>query len=188
VASERQAAANQRNARRSTGPRSNAGKTRASRNAYRHGLSYSISSSAAFAKELEQLARKIAGDTENAIILERARAVAQAELELGRVRQAKVALITRAMAFGTLDPPPRINSTRLIIRWLKARERYLPVPKPIDHSATMPSQEPDRSAEAIRRALPELLKLDRYERRASARRDRAIRDIAGGRIKSIYNL
>jgi hypothetical protein len=38
----------------------------------------------------------------------------------------------------------------------------------------MPSQEPDRSAEAMRRALPELLKLDRYEHRASAMWDRAV--------------
>ena len=30
------------------------------------------------------------------------------------------------------------------------------VPKPSDSSATMPSQEPDRSAEAVRRVLPEL--------------------------------
>jgi len=117
------------------------------------------------------------------MLLERARAVARAELELGRVRQAKAALITRAMAFGTLNPPPRINKTRLIIRWLKAYERYLPVPKPIDHSATMPSQEPDRSAEAMRRALPELLKLDRYERRASAMRDRAVYDLAEVEVK-----
>ena len=41
----------------------------------------------------------------------------------------------------------------------------------------MPSQEPDRSAEAMRRALPELLKLDRYERRASAMRDRAVYEL-----------
>jgi hypothetical protein len=117
------------------------------------------------------------------MLLERARAVAQAELELGRVRQAKVAMIARAMAFGTLELPPRINKTRLIIRWLKAYERYLPVPKPIDHSATMPSQEPDRSAEAMRRELPELLKLDRYERRASAMRDRAVYDLAKVEVK-----
>jgi hypothetical protein len=42
MASERQIAANRRNARKSTGPRSGAGKKRASRNAYRHGLTLSI--------------------------------------------------------------------------------------------------------------------------------------------------
>ena len=79
---------NQRNARKSTGPRSRAGRKRASGNAYRHGLSLSITSSPAFAKQLDKLARKIAGDTEDVIILERARAAAEALLDLARVRRA----------------------------------------------------------------------------------------------------
>jgi hypothetical protein len=174
VASEQQIAANRRNARKSTGPRSRAGRKRASGNAYRHGLNVSITSSAAFAEQVDKLARKIVGDTDDVTMLERARAVAHAELELRRVRQAKVALISCAMVFGTLDPPPRITSTRQIMRWLQAWERCLPVPKPIDPSATMPSQGPERSTEAMRRALPALLNLDRYERRASAMRDRAV--------------
>jgi hypothetical protein len=33
--------------------------------------------------------------------------------------------------------------------------------------ATMPSQEPERTTEAVRRALQELAKLDRYESRAA---------------------
>jgi hypothetical protein len=73
MASERQIAANRRNARKSTGPRSGAGRKRASRNAYRHGLTLNIGSSAAFAKQLDKLVRKIAGDTDDAILLERAR-------------------------------------------------------------------------------------------------------------------
>jgi hypothetical protein len=48
MASERQIAANRRNARKSTGPRSAAGKKRASRNAYRYGLTLSITSTATF--------------------------------------------------------------------------------------------------------------------------------------------
>jgi hypothetical protein len=103
MASERQIAANRRNARKSTGPRSGAGKKRASRNAYRHGLTLSITSTAAFAKQLDNLVREIAGDTEDAIMLERARAAAQAELDLAQIRRAKVALIERASALGELD-------------------------------------------------------------------------------------
>jgi hypothetical protein len=175
MASERQIAANRRNARKSTGPRSGAGKKRAGRNAYRHGLTLSITSTAAYAKQLETLVREIAGDSEDAIVLEHARAVAQAELELARVRRAKVALIERASAFGELDPPQAFSTVTEIKRFFNALDRgRLIVPKPIDASATMPSQEPDRSAEALRRALPELRKLDRYERRAAARRDRAV--------------
>ena len=172
MASERQIAANQRNARKSTGPRSGAGKKRASGSAYRHGLTMNITSIAAFAKRLDKLARKIAGNTDDAITLERARAIAQAELELARVRRAKVGLNERASAFGELDPP-RLTVAQMI-RLIDAFDRGRPIVPPIDASATMPSQEPDRSAEAIRRVLPELRKLERYERRAAARRDRAI--------------
>jgi hypothetical protein len=181
MASERQIAANRRNARKSTGPRSGAGRKRASHNAYRHGLTLSITSSAAYAKQLDTLVRKIAGDSEDAIVLERARAIAQAELDLARVRRVKVALIERASAFGELDPPQAFGSVTQIIRLLNAidRGRVPSFPEPVDSSATMPSQEPDRSAEAIRRVLPDLRKLDRYERRAAAQRERAVRGFHG---------
>ena len=172
MASERQIAANRRNARESTGPRSGAGKKRASGNAYRHGLTLSVTSTAAAAKQLDKLACEIAGNNEDAIVLERARAIAQAELDLARVRRAKVALIERASAFGELDPP-RLTVTQ-IIRLVNAFERGRPIPKRIDDSATMPPQEPERSGEAVGRVLPELRKLNRYERRAAARRDRAV--------------
>src|SRR5262245_25136026 len=162
MASERQIAANRRNARKSTGPRSGD----------RHGLTLNITSTAAFAKQLDNLVRKIAGDSKDAIMLERARAIAHAELDLARVRRAKLALIERASVFGELDPP-QLTVTQMI-RLVNAFERGRPIPEPIDASATMPSQEPDRSAEAIRRVLPELRKLDRYERRAAAQRDRAV--------------
>jgi hypothetical protein len=51
----------------------------------------------------------------------------------------------------------------------------------------LPSSEPDRTAEAMRRALPELLKLDRYERSAAGRRDRAVRLIVARRTEQ-HNL
>jgi hypothetical protein len=52
----------------------------------------------------------------------------------------------------------------------------------VDPSTDMPTSEPGRMAEAVRRALPELGKLDRYETRAAARRDRAIREIIRRRL------
>ena len=183
MASERQIAANRRNARKSTGPRSGAGRKRASRNAYRHGLTLSIVSIKEYAKQLETLARKISGDTTDEVKLAHARTIAQAELELARVRRAKVALIERASAFGELDPPQltAAGSIRLLNAALRGRDinavNAVLRGRDIDSreaSASMPSQEPQRSAEAVRRVLPELRKLDRYERRAAAQRDRAV--------------
>jgi hypothetical protein len=47
----------------------------------------------------------------------------------------------------------------------------------------MPAQEPERTAEAVRRVLPELIRLNRYESRAVSQRDRAIRELtkSGGK-------
>src|ERR1700730_701498 len=105
VTSERQRAANRLNARRSTGPRSIGGKKRAGRNAYRHGLSLSITSIGAFAKPLDDRARTIAGDSEDPTVLGHARAIAAAELDIAGARLAKIGLIERVRAFGAFDPP-----------------------------------------------------------------------------------
>ena len=179
MASKRQIAANRSNARKSIGPRSGAGKKRASHNAHSHGLTLSISS-AALAKQLEKRARKIAGGSKDEIILEHARAAAQAEFDLARVRQVKLALIERASGLGALDAPQVFGSLAKEMRYLKSilSGRAPPgLPERVDPLATMPTQEPERTAEAVRRALPELVKLDRYESRAVSRRDRAIREI-----------
>ncbi len=179
MASERQIAANRSNARKSIGPRSSPGKKRSSHNAHSHGLTLSISS-AAIAKQLEKRTRKIAGGSKDEIILEHARATAQAELDLARVRQVKVAFIERVAALGALDAPKVFGSLAKEIRYLKSilSGRALPsLPERVDPSVAMPPQEPERTAEAVRRALPELVKLDRYESRAVSRRDRAIREI-----------
>jgi hypothetical protein len=190
VATERQIVANRRNARKSTGPRSSATKKRTSRNAYRHGLSASLPSSAAISKWLGAFARKIAGNSKNAIIIEHARAAALAELDLARVRQIKVALIQRVSALGgSLQAPRVFGSLAEEMRYLKSilSGKTSPIlPARIDDPlATMPTQEPERTAEAVCRALPELVKLNRYESRAISRRDRAIREIV--KIRSIIN-
>ena len=49
----------------------------------------------------------------------------------------------------------------------------------VDPLPAMPSQEPQRTAEVVRRILPQLVRLYRYESRAVTRRDRAIRAIIG---------
>jgi hypothetical protein len=194
MASERQIAANRLNARKSTGPLSRAGKRRASGNAYRHGLASSRKPDAATARKLEQLARQIAGGSNSEIILELARSAAEAEFDLARVRLASVALINRVSAFGAIDPffdelakdNAKWQRLRAELRHFKARlsgaTPQSPVQAFIDSAENMPTQEPERTAEAIRRALPELVKLDRYQVRAASRRNRAIKEII--KIKS----
>jgi len=94
MASQKQIEANRRNALKSTGPLSASGKKRASRNAYRHGLSTPMDSD--FARAVEDLAHCILGDTEDKHAVDLARHAAEAELELARVRRVRMALIERA--------------------------------------------------------------------------------------------
>jgi hypothetical protein len=171
MASERQIAANRLNARKSTGPRSRAGKRRASRNAYRHGLSSSRKPDAATARKRDQLAREIAGDSQSEIILEFARSAADAELDLARVRSACRGLINRVLVDGTVDRlADRLERAGLLVQDF------------IDPAESMPTLPSERTAEAVRRALPELVKLNRYQVRAASRRNRAIKEII--KIKS----
>ena len=91
------------------------------------------------------------------------------------MRRIKVALIERVSAIGTLDGPffENVRGVRKILDMLARGE----LPHRIDPLATMPSGELERTAEALRRVLPELIKLARYESRAATRRDKAIRQI-----------
>ncbi|PWT90322.1 MAG: hypothetical protein C5B56_05600 [Proteobacteria bacterium] len=179
--SERQIAANRANARKSSGPRSASGKKRASRNAIKHGLNTPISG-AAVAREIEALARQIAGDPKDRARMALAREAAEAQLELARVQRVGVAFIERTAAVGRLEQRKLFRTFRdeaafmalscLGVRLGKTQPKCAVDPLPL-----MPTEEPARTTEAIRRALPDLLRLNRYERRAAARRDRTIRHL-----------
>jgi hypothetical protein len=129
----RRAFASRTNARKSTGPRTRAGKATAARNARRHGLSLPLLHDQTSEPEVEALARlivgSIAGLAIEARLLELARRIAEAQLDLARVRRARLPVRAR------LETDPAI-------------------------------------AHAV---LRELLRLDRYERSALARRKFALR-------------
>jgi hypothetical protein len=88
--SDRRIKANRANARASTGPKTAQGRARAARNAFRHGLSLPVYSDPALCEEVEALTREIAGTDANAEIQELARRVAEAQIDLGRVRYAAI--------------------------------------------------------------------------------------------------
>jgi hypothetical protein len=173
MATERQIAANRANARRSTGPRSGAGKTRASQNAYRHGLTAIALSSVECEKRIEKLARRIAGNLSDTVTLEMARTAARSEFDLERIRIIKVSLVERAKKMGkTSGSVFPLHGDRTVLAPVKVSART--------------SLELGRTNEEVRRALSELLKLDRYERHAAALRDRLLRTIIK-RIKQSDN-
>jgi hypothetical protein len=113
-------------------------------------------------KEVEALARALVGDDHDPERLVHARTMAQMEVVLGRICDARIALINRELKkqIGPIQP---------------AEDRS-------EHDEpTAPKQQQGAfhaddfgEAEALVRVLPELLRLQRYETRALARRSRAL--------------
>jgi len=89
LTSARKITANRANARASTGPQTTRGRARAARNALRHALSLHVGSIPALSEEVEALAHEIAGPGANAETQELARRVAEAQIDLRRVRFAR---------------------------------------------------------------------------------------------------
>jgi hypothetical protein len=193
MASERQIEANRRNAKKSTGPKSDSAKKRSSKNAYQHGLSVPMSAVESEAR-LKELARQFAGDTADAGIFALAETAADAHLDLERVRRVQTAMIERALSRETCDAEPfdpnmeELRQRFVEIDWAVAvREATSPPPEMIYSSKTLPGgkeEEERRFAEAVQRILPELTKTCRYEKQAAGRRDRAISKIASIKSRS----
>ena len=98
VASDRQIAANRNNAKKSTGPRSQAGRIAARRNALRHGLAIAIEADPAFHDQIERLAKVLSPSGDMQDVDERARRAARAEFELVRIRKVRAWLLERFSA------------------------------------------------------------------------------------------
>jgi hypothetical protein len=82
MTSDRKAASNRKNAQPSTGPRSEISRRHSRRNALRHGLAIAIPS---FSKDIEVLAKILAGGSVGRTVGEFARQAAEAEIDLLRI-------------------------------------------------------------------------------------------------------
>jgi hypothetical protein len=142
-----------------TGPKSAAGKAKSAQNARRHGLNVSIRADRGLAAEAEALARRIAGASPSAELLKLARAVADAQINLVRVRQA---------AGNLLDG--------------SAESRYAPSTaresETTSHDPGWCGRPPDPGSPKDDGAdlLHQIEALDRYERRALSQRNRAMQN------------
>jgi hypothetical protein len=122
MASERQIAANQANARKSTGPKTRTGRQRARGNSFRHGLSAVFNREAL--AEIEELARQLARGSTDPIILQHARNAAHAEFILARIPLIRVAWIQRAYELGTVNHPPGSVERQKFLAWLHHKGRH----------------------------------------------------------------
>jgi hypothetical protein len=148
MSTPRQVSANRGNARGSTGPRTKAGKARAARNARRHGLSVAVFADAVLSSEVEVLARQMVADAPPAAAMAMARRVAEAQVDLARIRRVRRHL-TEVLLRAELDPEGQEDRGGQDDR---------------DHALDRGGR--DRLLRALRA-------LDRYERRALARRKTA---------------
>jgi hypothetical protein len=97
-ASERVHAANRANAARSTGPRTRAGKERSARNALRHGLNQPVLADPGLAAEAADLARRIAGEDATEPRRAAALPIAEAQVDLQRIRRAREQIMVEGFA------------------------------------------------------------------------------------------
>jgi hypothetical protein len=174
MTSDRQIAANRKNAKKSCGPKTLAGKKRASRNSFRHGLR--LNSEAG--KRIQDLAKLLSSSADDPLIEERALALAQAKHELDRLAQAKAEMIKRVYAQGSVDKPPKIFDEIVEVDgcMIVTEKPGVKAPKSLRIYPRLPADEPRRTTTAFSRALPVLMDFDRYERRAVSSFQRAVRD------------
>jgi hypothetical protein len=186
LTSERKITANRANARASTGPQTEQGRARAVRNALRHALSLPVGSIPALSEEVETLAHEIAGPGANAETQELARQVAEAQIDLRRVRYARHQFLSDTLSNQYYDSYANMQMKLKVLRALLR-------PNPPDMSmetltfVTSTPQGPNKLATILSGEAKKLLSMDRYERRALSRRKFAIRAFDESRRRDCNN-
>ena len=171
--------ANRRNATRSTGPKTRKSKARAARNAFRHGFSLPIERDSALSRGAESLARAIAGEGASSARLEAARRIAEAQIDLVRVRTARFDLLRNVIDDPDYQPEKVCDVQRKLLAKL-GFDLSGKIPEDLGDDVIiqlLPAEltEAERAATAMQELAGTLYRLDRYERRAFSRRKFAVR-------------
>jgi hypothetical protein len=103
LASEEQIAANRRNAKKSTGPKTAAGRLTSSRNSFRYGLSLPLTFEVAESAKAERMLQMLVSDLADEERVQAATEMAQAELELRRVGAIRTTMLAE------LDPASGVD-------------------------------------------------------------------------------
>jgi len=218
MSSQAQVAANQSNGRKSRGPRTAAGKSRASRNALQHGLAAISQYNPDYFPEIDGIAKAYCEGDNDPLLFEQALIMAECDLILMYVAAERLAAIARmrdpeAIPFSDM----KASLARARARFAQAKLAYTKLlkkkaatacksaknlgrksegtgvlkkasaPTPNTSNLDAAPNSPSKAAtqprkydevDAMLRAAPDLKRLERYERRAISRRNRAIREFS----------
>lgn len=199
---DRKTEANRRNATKSTGPKSKAGKATAARNSRKPGLSGKFDFDAASRAEIQRIAKELAGDqVQNPTILKRALEAAEARARVNLVRLTQRSAWDRALHDHRTTHRGLFYPTMVLHQdgqdlWARKKVaertgRAFPpsvVPKQLlgqYPELYLPPVEDDveRHASVLNIVSDKLLKLQRYERRAVNARDKAYRKLIAHQSK-----
>jgi hypothetical protein len=166
VITARKIRANRRNSLHSTGPKTAAGRATAARNALRHGLRVPIHADPVFSEEIEIMTRRIINMDANPELVDLARRIAEAEIDITRIRRVRAKMISAALASIRISASESVN----LGLWDKDQT------PPPDLTAKL---ELMLEGAEIAGVVPDFGKrlsvIDGYERRALSRRKSAIR-------------
>ena len=180
MTSEKQRRANQANAKASKGPKTKAGRARSAQNALRHGLSIPVRKEPSLSIQAEEIALRLAGPDPDETLLDRARAIGEAQVDLNRVRARRNAFVSQLLADPDYQPlsaykaqARRVQSFERVCRILRNKFSKFRGLKPQIELKRVKDEEKFPTIKQDR--IQQLAALDRYERRALSKRKSAIR-------------
>jgi hypothetical protein len=133
---------------------------------------------------VEALTREIIGTDSNPEKEELARRIAEAQIDLRRVRHVRHQIVSQALSDPDYESEVMLGKkAALAIRMLRRSDLDTPMPDEVMEFLSSKPEGPDKFATILADKARQLLALDRYERRALSRRKFAIRafDAAGRR-------